>query len=75
MSFGLINESGFATPAIPPLSNGTPSTTINGSLLALMEVPPRKRKVLPEPGAPSFDVTFNPATLPMINCSGVDNEP
>ena len=39
MSFGLIRFSGLAAPAIPPLSKGTPSITIKGSLLALMEVP------------------------------------
>ena len=75
MSFGLIKESGLAAPAIPPLSSGTPSTTMSGSLEALMEVPPRKRSVLPEPGAPSLEVTFKPATLPITNCSGVANEP
>ena len=75
MSFGLIKESGLAAPAIPPLSKGTPSTTISGSFDALIEVPPRRRKVLPEPGAPSFEVTFKPATLPITNCSGEANEP
>ena len=75
MSFGLIKDKGLAAPEIPPLSKGTPSTTIKGSLLALMDVPPRRRKVLPEPGAPSFDVTFNPATLPINNCSGVAKDP
>ena len=75
ISFGLINDKGFAAPAIPPLSSGTPSTTINGSLEALIEVPPRSLSVLPEPGAPSLEVTLRPATLPITSCSGVANEP
>jgi hypothetical protein len=58
-------------PAIPPLSNGTPSTTIKGSLLAFREAPPRILITLPLPGAPPFGVMLTPATLPAINCSGV----
>ena len=75
MSLGLIKDNGLAAPAIPPLSKGTPSTTISGSFEALMEVPPRKRNVLPEPGAPSLDVTLRPATLPITSCSGEASEP
>ena len=75
ISLGLIKESGLAAPAIPPLSKGTPSTTIKGSFDALIEVPPLILKVLPPPGEPSFEVIFNPATLPIINCSGEDIEP
>ena len=75
ISLGLINDSGLAAPAIPPLSKGTPSTTIKGSLLALMDVPPLNLMVLPDPGAPSLVFTFSPETLPIINCSGVAIEP
>ena len=71
MSLGLMSAKAFADPAIPPLSKGTPSTTIKGSLLAFMEVPPRIRMLEPEPGAPSLEVIFTPATLPIISCSGV----
>ena len=71
MSFGLIILNGLATPEIPPLLKGIPSNTINGSLLALKEEPPRIRIVLPDPGAPPLEVIATPATLPMINCSGL----
>src|SRR6478736_662415 len=78
MSFGLIRLNGSGEPAIDGLpsmflfgANGTPSTTINGSLLALSEAPPRIRIVLPEPGAPPLDVIWTPATFPEISCSGV----
>jgi hypothetical protein len=37
MSFALIKLRGLLPPAIPPLSSGTPSITIKGSLLALNE--------------------------------------
>src|SRR5436190_13218734 len=71
ISFGLINANALAAPAIPVLSTGTPSITINGSLLALSDAPPRMRIVLPEPGAPPLDDICTPATFPAINCSGV----
>ena len=75
ISFGLIRFNGLAEPAIPPLSNGTPSITINGSLLAFIEVPPLILIVLPEPGAPLLELIFTPGTLPITNCSGVVTEP
>ena len=75
MSLGLINESGLATPDIPLLLNGTLSITIKGSLLALSEAPPLILIVLPEPGAPPFEVICTPATLPAISCSGLVNCP
>src|SRR5664280_116253 len=71
ISFGLSNANGFATPAIPEFDIGIPSITIKGSLLAFKEEPPRILMVLPDPGAPSFEVMDTPATLPLINCSGV----
>src|SRR6478752_6748737 len=82
MSFGLIKLSGSGDPAIEGVpsrflfgANGTPSTTINGSLLAFSEAPPRIRIVLPEPGAPPLDVICTPATFPAISCSGVVIDP
>ena len=56
ISFGLIKARALACPEIPPLSNGIPSITINGSLLALREAPPRIRILLPDPGAPLLEV-------------------
>ena len=60
---------------MPPLSNGTPSITIRGSLLALIEVPPLIRILLPDPGAPLLELIFTPGIFPIINCSGVVTEP
>ncbi|MNG16820.1 hypothetical protein D3C85_801730 [compost metagenome] len=51
-----------STPAIP-------STTISGLLLAVNEVPPRKRKLEPAAGSPEGRITFNPATFPCKTCS------
>src|SRR5690349_21106812 len=82
ISFGLIRLSGLDTPdtAVVPsgffvYAKGTPSITINGSLLALREAPPRMRMVLPLPGAPPFDMIETPGALPAINCSGVVIDP
>ena len=71
ISFGLIMLSGLATPEMPALLKGIPSNTIKGSLLALKDEPPRIRIVLPDPGAPPLEVIATPATLPVINCSGL----
>ena len=57
-------ESMFATPLTPLLSIGTLSMTINGSLLALRDEPPRMRILALPPGVPSSLVTFTPAILP-----------
>ena len=62
-------------PEMPPCSNGTPSSTIRGSLLALSEAPPRTRMVLPAEAEPLFDMICTPETLPLINCSGDDTNP
>src|SRR5664279_3257115 len=75
ISLGLTNARGLATPATLSFDKGIPSITINGSLLAFKDAPPRILIVLPEPGAPSFEVIDTPATLPLINCSGVVIEP
>ncbi len=72
ISSGLINDNGFGAPAIPLLSTGTPSITINGSLLALRDEPPLILIDEPAPGAPPLDVTLTPADLPKISCSGVE---
>jgi hypothetical protein len=72
MSFGLIELSGLrASAAEPPMPTpsatafafwrGTPSTTYSGSLLAVIDVPPRMRTCTPPPGSPLFDVTLTPA--------------
>jgi len=52
------------------LSIGTPSMTISGSLLALMEVPPRRRMFNPAPGSPLFEMIVRPATWPCNSWSG-----
>ncbi|MNL14369.1 hypothetical protein D3C87_1353050 [compost metagenome] len=62
-------------PLIPPVSKGTPSSTIKGSLLALSDAPPRIRIVLPAEGEPLLDITCTPAVLPLINCSGEPTNP
>ena len=65
MSEGLIKLSGLRgsggsppTPKPPgsvgTLLMGTPSITYNGSLLALIDVPPRMRTCAPAPGSPLF---------------------
>ena len=66
---GLRGSEGAPPRPIPPASvdsllMGTPSMTYSGSLLALMEVPPRMRTWAPAPGSPPSSVTFTPATRP-----------
>ena len=56
ISFGFIKDNALAAPEIPLLSNGTPSITINGSLFAFKDEPPRIRIVDPAPGAPPLEV-------------------
>ena len=75
MSLGFIKFNGFAAPATPPLSSGTPSITISGSLLAFIDVPPLILMVLPEPGAPLLELILTPGIFPITNCSGVVTEP
>ena len=62
-------------PEIPPCSNGTPSSTIRGSLLAFRDAPPRTRMVLPAEAEPLLDIICTPETLPLINCSGEETRP
>jgi hypothetical protein len=76
MSFGLMLLSGLrfsaglmSTPPIAPAAtlsfwSGMPSTTYRGSLLALIEVPPRIRICAPPPGSPLFVTIWSPATRP-----------
>ena len=47
----------------PPPVNGKPSTTYNGSLLALIEVPPLIRILKAASGPPSERTTCTPAAL------------
>ncbi|MNI17070.1 hypothetical protein D3C73_704270 [compost metagenome] len=76
ISFGLIRLRKLPLlPLIPPVSKGTPSNTIKGSLLALKEAPPRIRIVLPEEGEPLLDITCTPAVFPLISCSGEPTSP
>ena len=55
-------------PVLPTLllSIGTPSITINGSLDAFKDEPPRIRICVPTPGSPELLVTFTPAIFPEI---------
>ncbi len=77
MSDGLMRFSGLrgsdGEPPMPipadsvsTLLIGTPSITYSGSLLALIEVPPRMRNCAPDPGSPLFCVIWTPATRPSI---------
>ena len=59
-------DKGFESPFTPSLSIANPSITINGSLLAFREEPPRTRIVAPPPGVPSLEITLTPAILPVI---------
>jgi len=45
----------------------TPSMTNSGSLLALIEVPPRIRMCAPAPGSPLFWVTWTPVARPSMS--------
>ena len=51
-----------------PSSLGKPSMTYKGSLLWVMEIPPRTRMEMEEPGPPSDWVTCTPATRPAKAC-------
>src|SRR5690606_6749239 len=64
ISLGLMVLSRFAEPDTPLLSTGTPSITINGSLLAFNDADPLIRILLPPPAAPPPGVISNPGTLP-----------
>ena len=64
MSCGLMTERMLAIPFTPLLSIGTLSMTINGSLLALRDEPPRMRTLDLAPGVPPSLVIATPATLP-----------
>jgi hypothetical protein len=70
---GLRCNDGLNPPTSPPmiprdsvgeLLIGTPSITYSGSLLALIDVPPRMRTCAPAPGSPLFGVIITPATRP-----------
>ena len=50
------------------LLNGTPSITYKGSVPPKNELEPRILILRPAPGAPSFCVTFTPASLPCMAC-------
>ena len=54
---------------------GTPSTTYSGSLLALIDVPPRMRICAPAPGSPLFWIMVTPATRPWIIWLGLVTTP
>src|SRR6266550_5460876 len=61
------------TPDIPwgsvaTLLIGTPSITYSGSLLLLIELPPRIRICDPAPGSPLFSVISTPAARPESIC-------
>ncbi len=71
ISFGLMVDKIPREPPTLSLDIGNPSITINGSLEALIDEPPRILIVAPEPGAPPSDVIFTPATLPLSRLSGV----
>src|SRR5258705_5175397 len=68
---GLRGSGGSPPTPTPPgsvgeLLMGTPSMTYNGSLLALIEVPPRIRTCAPDPGSPLFGMMLTPAAPPRI---------
>ena len=64
MFSGDTNDNGLLEPSVPFVSIGTPSITINGSLVAFKEAPPRIRIVAPPSGWPPFDVTTTPGAAP-----------
>ena len=71
ISFGLMRLRKLPLPETePPTSIGMPSMTINGSLEALSEAPPRIRMVLPADGEPPLLTICTPLTLPLISSSG-----
>ena len=67
MSLGLMKFKKLREPETPPLSIGTPSTTINGSFEALKDEPPRILIAAPAPGEPSPGVIETPAIFPANN--------
>ncbi len=75
MSFGLRKFSGLRpadTP--PPMASGTPSMTNSGSLLALIDVPPRIRTAIPPPGS-LLSTTCTPGTFALMSSSGLMMRP
>ena len=50
---------------------GKPSITYNGSLLALIDVPPRILIRIPAPGVPSVIIVLTPDIFPFKACSTV----
>jgi len=80
MSSGLIEFNGLrgsacvtlamsgASGVVASFCSGTPSTTYSGSLLALIDVPPRMRICTPAPGSPLFCTICTPLTRPCIIC-------
>ena len=69
ISFGLINDSGFPTPAGVTTSKGIPSITISGLLFAERDAPPRILIFGAASGAPPLLVITTPATFPVNNWS------
>ena len=69
ISFGLINVNGLLTPAGETISNGIPSITISGLLLAFSDAPPRILILGAESGLPPLLVITKPATFPASNSS------
>ncbi len=64
-SLGLMDVRILAVPPGTILLTGTPSITISGSLLALIEVVPRIRIVDVLPGAPLLEVITTPGVFPI----------
>ena len=76
MSFGFIRLRKFPPPDMePPTSIGTPSSTINGSLDALSDAPPRMRMVETDVGEPPPFTICTPAILPFTSSSGDETMP
>ena len=69
MSDGFIILMKLPLPVIPPFSKGTPSTTINGSLDAFRDAPPRIRMLLPADGEPPELIICTPETFPLMSRS------
>ena len=61
MSFGLISESG--------PSYGMPSRTTSGSVLAVIELRPRMRTLMPGSAPPDEVVTVTPGVAPCSACT------
>ena len=56
------------------MDTGTPSITMSGSLLLVMDVPPRIRIEMAPPGSP-LSMMLTPATLPWMSCSALKTRP